>query len=269
MRILLSNDDGVFAPGLQALIKALLLSDKVASVKVVAPDSEKSGFAAAVSINKPISVRQVNNDITSKTLEEHAVNGTPADSMFLALHKLYKPQDFDLVITGINSGANMGMDVMLSGTFGAAAIAKTNGVAAIATSLVGTKVKSYQSAKDFEHAAKQVVKLIEKDDLIAYLQQQTHQVMNVNIPDIDDVKGALLTKLSYLPFKQLVHTVVDSRNQQEYGLSLEKNTEVLYSNDKQDLPIDITAVATGHVSISMVGLPSIVGNNCQLQQLIC
>lgn len=269
MRILLSNDDGVFAPGLQALVKALLASDVVTSVKVVAPDSEKSGYSAAISMHKKIDITLVDNDIKDDKLIQYAVNGTPADSMLLALHHLYKPQDFDLVITGINSGANLGMDVMLSGTFGAAAIAKTNGVASIATSMVGAKVKGYQNPSAFKEAAKQVVSLIEKEGVLPFLQQQQHQVMNVNIPDVDVIKGIKLTKLSHFPFKQLVYIHEDGETKkQQYQLVLEKNTDHLYSNDKQDSPIDIKVVGDGFVSVSMVALPAIANNNQLLQNLL-
>ena len=101
LSILLSNDDGVMAPGLQALYDAL---SHIATVTVVAPEAERSGASSGITITRPLRAVQLPNGFWS-------VDGTPADCVYLALNGLL-PQKFDLLVSGINSGANLGDDVM-------------------------------------------------------------------------------------------------------------------------------------------------------------
>jgi len=129
MKILMSND-GVHAPGLLALYHAL---STIAEV-VVAPSNEQRGCASSLSISTPLYTHELESGFI-------AVNGSPADCVYLALHEIYRYTDFDCVIIGINSGANLGQDVLFSGTFGAALTAQLFGLPAIATSLVGGGVK--------------------------------------------------------------------------------------------------------------------------------
>ena len=101
MRILLSNDDGVLAPGLNALANAL---KTIADVTVVAPESERSGFSSALTLDRPLRPLRLSNGFWS-------VNGTPADCVYLAVNGFFD-QEPDMVISGINSGANLGDDVL-------------------------------------------------------------------------------------------------------------------------------------------------------------
>ena len=109
MNILVSNDDGVFAPGIQALAQAL---KPLGRVVIVAPESERSGFSSALTLDRPLRPIQISPDVW-------AVNGTPADCVYLAMNGLFD-FEFDLVVSGINSGANLGDDILYSGTVGAA-----------------------------------------------------------------------------------------------------------------------------------------------------
>ena len=97
VNILISNDDGVFAPGIQALAQALR---PLGRVVVVAPESERSGFSSALTLDRPLRPIQISPDVW-------AVNGTPADCVYLAMNGLFDVE-FDLVVSGINSGANLG-----------------------------------------------------------------------------------------------------------------------------------------------------------------
>ena len=138
MKFLISNDDGVHAPGLLALFQAL---STIGEVVVVAPSDEQSGCSSALSVTKPLHTHQLDSGFI-------AVNGSPADCIYLALHELYQDTRFDCIITGINSGANLGQDVLFSGTFGAALTAQLCGLPAIATSLVGDGVKGRSEGQE-------------------------------------------------------------------------------------------------------------------------
>lgn len=101
MNILVSNDDGVFAPGIQALAQAL---KPLGRVVIVAPESERSGFSSALTLDRPLRPIQISPDVW-------AVNGMPADCVYLAMNGLFD-FEFDLVVSGINSGANLGDDIV-------------------------------------------------------------------------------------------------------------------------------------------------------------
>ena len=137
-RILLTNDDGYDAPGLRALAEAL---EDFAEITVVAPSSEKSGAAQSLTLRQPI--------VTQQVAERHwSVDGTPADCVIVALHKLL-PQKPDMVISGINFGANLGENVYYSGTVGAAREAALHHLPAVAISLC-----SKAQGANFENAAR-------------------------------------------------------------------------------------------------------------------
>ncbi|MDZ7820438.1 MAG: 5'/3'-nucleotidase SurE [Candidatus Marinimicrobia bacterium] len=127
MNILLVNDDGISAPGLQALYDAV---KDLGKIFVVAPDGERSAISHGITLDKPIPVRKYRNG----TYEGVAVKGTPADCVKLALSELLGAKP-DLVISGINLGCNTGLNVIYSGTVGAAAEAVFHGIPGIAVSL--------------------------------------------------------------------------------------------------------------------------------------
>lgn len=216
MKILIANDDGVTAPGLGALVEEL---NKIADVLVVAPESECSGYAAAITICQPLTKRRFT---MAGNYDAIAVRGTPADCVFLALNEIYADESFDLVVTGINSGANLGQDVLFSGTFGAAATARIFGLPAIATSLVGAAVKGYESVDSYRQAAAYVRQLIEDTVILEVAKKLPHHVLNVNIPDIKHIQGYRLTELLLLPLKEPVSSMIDPRNQTNYWLSMKK-----------------------------------------------
>src|SRR6267143_1950466 len=161
--ILITNDDGIQAEGLRALVQAM---EGVGTISVVAPSRERSASAQSLTLRQPIFWEQVAE-------HEWAVEGTPTDAVILALHKLL-PNRPDLVISGINRGGNMGENVYYSGTVGAAMEAAINRVPAIAVSV------SYRS-KDFDFApaarfTRVLAPLILKEGL------PTGVLLNVNIP---------------------------------------------------------------------------------------
>ncbi|MBI5498386.1 MAG: 5'/3'-nucleotidase SurE [Deltaproteobacteria bacterium] len=140
--MLLSNDDGVTAPGLTALRQALA---PLGDVWVVAPELEQSGVSHAITLHRALRVRQVEP-------QRFAVDGTPTDCVYLALHKLL-PRAPDMVVSGINHGGNLGDDVLYSGTVSAAMEGAHHGNPAIAVSLVGRPTdEGFAVAGAFSHA---------------------------------------------------------------------------------------------------------------------
>ena len=150
-------------------------------VVVVAPESERSGFSSALTLDRPLRPIQISPDVW-------AVNGTPADCVYLAMNGLFDVE-FDLVVSGINSGANLGDDVLYSGTVGAAFEGRLAKQPALAVSLCGQNVRSYTSPEEYRIAAQWV-----HDFIAAGLPTLPERhIFNVNIPDVAELKGAKVT----------------------------------------------------------------------------
>ena len=135
MRILLSNDDGYFAPGIDHLAQALA---EIADITVVAPERDRSGASNSLTLDRPLSLRRAANGF-------HYVNGTPTDCVHLAVTGMLDELP-DLVVSGINLGANMGDDTLYSGTVAAATEGYLLGVPAIAMSLASFQGQHFATA---------------------------------------------------------------------------------------------------------------------------
>lgn len=177
MRILLSNDDGVHAPGIKVLYDAL---KEIADVNVVAPDRNCSGASSSLTLLNPLRVHMLDNGFAS-------INGTPTDCVHLGLNQLHDPKP-DLVVAGINNGANLGDDTLYSGTVAAAAEGRHMGLPAIAVSLVGKDEIHYKTAAA---VTVNVIKRLRTHPLPA------DQILNINVPDIplSELKGIKVTRL--------------------------------------------------------------------------
>jgi len=182
LNILITNDDGIAAPGMWALAEEL---HKSYEVFVVAPDREQSGVGTSVTLHQPLRVRQVRPPVPG--IETYTVEGTPADSVIVALKMLFKDK-IDLVIAGINEGSNLGNDVIISGTVGAAFQAYFYGLPAIAIS-VGAFHDLY-----FEAAARTGVLLAQQ---FADGKLPRRILLNVNLPNLplDQLQGIEITHL--------------------------------------------------------------------------
>jgi 5'-nucleotidase len=177
MQILISNDDGYFAPGLACLAQAV---SAIADVVVVAPERNRSGASNSLTLDRPLNLRQAANGF-------YYVNGTPTDCIHLAVTGMLDTEP-DMVISGINSGANMGDDTIYSGTVAAATEGFLLGIPSIAVSLAGGQLLHYETA------ARVVV------DLVRRFQQKTHAhpwLLNVNVPDVpfEELQGVAVTRL--------------------------------------------------------------------------
>lgn len=177
MRILLSNDDGYFAPGLQTLAKHI---SQVAEIVVVAPERNRSGASNSLTLDRPLSVRQAENGF-------YYVNGTPTDCVHLAVTGLLDELP-DMIISGINDGANMGDDTIYSGTVAAAMEGFLLDIPSVAVSM------SQHNAKHFDSAARIVTELLPK---IMQRPVQGPMLLNINVPDIayEQIQGVATTRL--------------------------------------------------------------------------
>ena len=167
MRILIANDDGYLAPGLAALVKAM---QGLGEIDVIAPEQNASGTSNALTLNRPLSVHRAANGF-------HYINGTPSDSVHVALTGLL-PQRPDLVLSGINNGANMGDDTLYSGTVAAAMEGFLFGIPAIAFSQVD---KGWGQLEAAAQLARSIV-----EQVLAQPQAQRPWLLNVNIPNRAD-----------------------------------------------------------------------------------
>src|SRR5450756_88057 len=177
MRILLSNDDGYFSPGLARLAEVLA---SVAEITVVAPERDRSGASNSLTLDRPLTVRRAPNGFLF-------VNGTPTDCVHLAVTGLLDDLP-DMVISGINHGANMGDDTIYSGTVAAAMEGYLLGIPSIAVSLVGKEFVYYETA------AKIAAELVQR----FAKQKHSHPwLLNVNVPDVphDQLQGVEVTPL--------------------------------------------------------------------------
>ena len=177
MHILLSNDDGYLAPGLGAMAEAL---SGAYSVTVVAPERDRSGSSNSLTLERPLRVRMAENGY-------YFVNGTPTDCVHLAITGLLE-QEPDMVVSGINAGANMGDDVLYSGTVAAAMEGRFLGLPAIAVSMTSYDPSHYQTGV---RAIAGIIERLRSEPL-----KQT-AILNVNVPDVpwSEISGFRITRL--------------------------------------------------------------------------
>jgi len=196
-RILLTNDDGMGAAGLQALERAL---SPLGEVTVVAPDSERSGSSQALTLHQPLRV---------KTLDDRhfAVGGTPTDAVILALYQLLRQRPH-LVVSGINPGGNLGENLIYSGTVAAAQEAALHGVPSFAISLVGRNAEDFSGAASF---AFELAGRILREGLPPGV------ALNVNVPN-GEIRGARLTRQSQKISQNIVCEKKDPRGKSYYWL---------------------------------------------------
>jgi 5'-nucleotidase len=241
--ILISNDDGVIAVGIKCLSEYL---GKAHNVTVVAPCNNCSGASSSLTLNRPLYPEY----LTDNTI---AINGTPADSVHLAITGLL-PKLPDRVISGINRGMNMGDDAIYSGTVGAALEGRVLAKTAIAVSLVGDK--------NFLTAAKVLSALLDSG-LLDSLPQGI--IVNINVPDVEFHKlaGIQLTRLGKRHKADNVHTGIDPRGRKHYWIGAAGNE--LDCSDGTDF----SAVSQGFVSVTplQIDMTAYSGIMPELQRL--
>lgn len=230
MKILVSNDDGVHAPGLAFLAQSL---GQIADVTVVAPDRNRSGVSNSLTLEHPLRIVTASNGFNS-------VNGTPTDCVHLAVTGFLKETP-DMVVSGINEGANLSDDVLYSGTVAAATEGRFLGLPSIAISLSGPRCEHYDTAA-------QIAKLLVKQLASTPLTFDT--ILNVNVPDLpfSELRGIQVTRLGTRHIAEPTIKALDPRGRRIYWVG--------QPGPEQDAGpgTDFYAVNSGYVSVTPLHL---------------
>jgi 5'-nucleotidase len=234
VKILLSNDDGVYADAMWVLARELSL---IAEVTIVAPDREQSAVGTAVSLRKPLRVQNIHPLYDG--IDAYSVEGTPSDSVIVALGKVVS-DEVDLVISGINQGSNLGEDVLISGTVGAALAGFLRGFTAIAVSAGSWN-------EPFLSGAARFTRLLA--GRLCSASPPLKLFLNVNFPDtpVSQVKGIKVTRLALQSHVNTVEEGHDGKRsyymlmRQSINREVEKNT-------------DIWAIDHGYISITPLSI---------------
>ncbi|MFE8073130.1 5'/3'-nucleotidase SurE [Marinobacteraceae bacterium S3BR75-40.1] len=228
MNLLLSNDDGVHAPGLRALRDALAT---IATVRTIAPDRDHSGASNALTLARPLTVVNVDEGIMS-------VDGTPTDCVHLGVGGLFDI-DFERVVSGINTHANLGDDVLYSGTVAAAVEGRFLPKPAIAVSLVNQGHSRYATAAE-------VVKQLLSRDMPLEVGERT--ILNINVPDlpVEELQGYQVTRLGHRARGGAPQKVTCPRGRERLWIG------AAGEGDDAGPGTDFHAVRNGYVSITPI-----------------
>ncbi|TQV71591.1 5'/3'-nucleotidase SurE [Aliikangiella marina] len=226
LNILVSNDDGADAPGIIALAETLQNEHQVT---VVAPHKNRSGSSSALTLDRPIRSSVLDNGF-------YSVTGTPCDCVHLGSHRLMQSPP-DIVIAGINRGANLGDDVLYSGTVAAAMEGRSMGYPAIAVSLAGEKCNHYDSAAQI---------MLNMLNHLTDFNLKSDIILNVNVPDLpaENIKGFKLTRLGCRHRADTIVPAEDPRGTPVYWIGP--------PSEPQDIGegTDFDAIEQGYVSIT-------------------
>ena len=204
MRILITNDDGIYAKGIEVLYHILAPEH---DVYVVAPETEQSAVGHAITFLDPLRVKEVKRN---GVFFGYAVNGTPADCVKLAIRELMRPLP-DMVISGINHGANVGENVIYSGTVSAATEAAMLGFPSMAVSIDAYPAKDYSGPIAF---LPKIIKLVENKNFPGGVS------LNINFPHCpaEEIRGIKITRQGHLKYAETYDRRIDPRNRVYYWL---------------------------------------------------
>ncbi|MGF1567846.1 MAG: 5'/3'-nucleotidase SurE [Nodosilinea sp.] len=261
MNILVSNDDGIFAQGVRTLATTLAAAGH--GVTVVCPDRERSATGHGLTLHKPLRAEAIES-VFGESVQAWSCSGTPSDCVKLALGALMEMPP-EVVVSGINHGANLGTDILYSGTVSAAMEGLMEGIPAIAVSLTSFTQGSFAPAAEFIR------------DLLAHPAPLSHAeplLLNVNVPALAaaDIKGAQVTRQGLRRYFDQFEKRVDPRGKTYYWLAGEVVEEIEAPIDHpgwplelqrelEKVPTDVQAIREGYISITPLqyNLTSAVG----------
>jgi 5'-nucleotidase len=229
--ILVTNDDGLFAPGIKALVE---VAKSLGDVVIVAPDSPQSGMGHAITIHNPLRLNKVNS---FGDIDAYECNGTPVDCVKLAKHVILKDRKVDLCVSGINHGSNASINIIYSGTLSAAMEASLEGIDSIGFSLL-----DYSFNANFEPSKPYVHKIMKR-----VLEKGLYdtKLLNVNIPNLSDkaIKGMRVCRQANARWVEEFLEAKDPRGQEYYWLTGK------FVNEDEGDDTDVWALENGYISI--------------------
>ncbi len=231
--ILVTNDDGITAPGIRALVEVAI---ELGDVVVVAPDSPQSGMGHAITVSDPIRLRP-SRAFNDMGIEAHECSGTPVDCVKLAKNVLFKDKEIDLCVSGINHGSNASINIIYSGTLSAAMEASLEHIPSIGFSHLNYDYNAnFEPAKPYVH------------QLIAYILQhglEDGSLLNVNIPDLskEEIQGMRVCRQANARWVEEFHEAIDPRGQKYYWLTGR------FVNEDPGEDTDIKALDEGYISV--------------------
>jgi 5'-nucleotidase len=242
MKLLISNDDGIFAPGIRSLANGLAAAGH--DVSVVCPDRERSATGHGLTLHQPIRA-EIIESVFHPQIKAWACSGTPSDCVKLALWALLDSPP-ELVISGINQGANLGTDVLYSGTVSAAMEGVIERIPSIAISLTSFTSKDFQGAVAF---AQSLVAQLENEPLPELM------LLNVNVPPVklEEIAGVVLTRQGVRRYVDVFEKRVDPRGKTYYWLAGELLEEVEPEQGlhlPQAIPTDVEAIRQNYITVT-------------------
>lgn len=256
LKLLISNDDGVFALGLRTLANTCAAAGY--DVTVVAPDRERSATGHGLTLHQPIRADQV-NAIFAPEVTAWSCSGTPADCVKLALSGILTDRP-DFVLSGINQGSNLGNDILYSGTVSAAMEGVMEEITSIALSLASF------SAKEFQPGANFALQLLEQ---LAHTPLPEPTLLNVNIPPVqaEAIAGVMLTRQGLRRYIETFQKRVDPRGKTYYWLAGEVIEEISQPDHlhlPKSIPTDVQAIRENYITVTPLqyNLTDIHAVNC-------
>ncbi|MEO0946836.1 MAG: 5'/3'-nucleotidase SurE [Cyanobacteria bacterium J06641_5] len=262
MRVLVSNDDGIFALGIRTLANTLATAGH--EVTVVCPDRERSATGHGLTLHQPIRAEQIVG-IFDPAVAAWSCSGTPSDCVKLALHALLDPRP-DVVLSGINHGPNLGTDVLYSGTVSAAMEGAIEGIPSMAMSLVGFTEQNFQVAADFARS------LLAQKTAIATALLAEPILLNVNVPNVADaseITGAIVTRQGLRRYIEQFEKRQDPRGKSYYWLAGEAIEDIEQPHHQHlpaDIRTDVQAIKDRYITIAPLQFDLTDSWNCQRLQ---
>lgn len=242
MKLLISNDDGIFAPGVRSLANGLAAAGH--DVCAVCPDRERSATGHGLTLHQPIRA-EIIESVFHPSIKAWACSGTPSDCVKLAIWALLDTPP-ELVISGINQGANLGTDILYSGTVSAAMEGVIEGIPSIAISLTSFTSKDFQPGVAF---AQSLVAQLANEPLPELM------LLNVNVPAVklEEIAGVVLTRQGVRRYIDVFEKRVDPRGKTYYWLAGELLEEVEPEQGlhlPQDIPTDVEAIGHNYITVT-------------------
>lgn len=233
--ILISNDDGFQSEGIRTLALAMA---PLGEVVVVAPLTDQSAVSHSMTLRRPLRMkRQYDLQSGEHSIPVFSVDGTPTDCICMGAHHMFKGRTIDLVVSGINHGANLGIDVLYSGTVSAAMEAAQLGIQAVAFSLVANHSEDFAEAGRFAHT---LGKSLLQDPM------PKGTFLNVNIPKTKKAPGFVATSIGHHEYTNAVDVRTDPRGQKYYWIGGQWNGFADLEGS------DCKAIAEGQISVTPV-----------------